>query len=89
MTVSLNLPVDVERRIVLEAASRSLGVEEYILSVLSDLQIEPDEVERRRRAAEGIRRLRDIGTDQEQKETFAALSAAIDEDRLSDRKLFS
>jgi len=47
--------------------------------------------EARRRAEEGIRALDallDMGDEAEQAATFAAVAAAIDEDRLSDRKRF-
>lgn len=53
------------------------------------LTLPPDE--ERRRADEAIRALdalADEGDEDEQRETFAALVEAIDQDRMSDRKRF-
>ena len=88
MTVSLTLPPDVEKRIQAEAAQRSVPVEDYIVWLLSSPPPTPDEQDRRKRALAGIDALAEMGTEQEQHETFEYLARVIDEDRLSDRKRF-
>ncbi|MDE2106570.1 MAG: hypothetical protein KGL39_55660 [Patescibacteria group bacterium] len=88
MTVSLTLPPEVEARVQQEAAKRSIPVEEYVASVVTAAVPTVGEAERRARAA-AIETISDMGTEDEQRETFEYLARAIDEDRLSDRKLFS
>ena len=88
MTVSLTLPPDVEKRIQEGAAQHSVPVEDYIVWLLSSPGLTSDEKERRRRALAGIDALAEIGTEEEQRDTFEYLAKVIDEDRLSDRKRF-
>jgi hypothetical protein len=88
MTVSLTLPPDVEKRIQSEAAQRSVPVEDYIVWLLSLPTPASDEQDRRKRALAGIDALAEIGTQEEQRETFEYLARVIDEDRLSDRRRF-
>ena len=88
MTVSLTLPPEVEQRIQAEAAQRSVPVEDYIVWLLSSPVQSPDEQDRRKRALAGIDALTEMGTEEEQRETFAYLVRAVNEDRLSDRNRF-
>lgn len=49
----------------------------------------PKLTEQQRQSIAAIQSLDEIGSEEEQKDTFAFLKHAIDEDRLSDRKLFA
>jgi len=53
------------------------------------LPTEPELEARRAGALAAIDALVDIGDEQEQRDTFEALKTSLDEDRMSDRKLFS
>jgi len=53
------------------------------------LPTEPKLEARRARALAAIDAMVDIGDEKEQRDTFEALKASLDEDRMSDRKLFS
>ena len=88
MTVSLTLPPDVEARVYAEAARRSVAVDDYVASVIT-AAVPAADSERRARALAAIEAVNEMGTEEEQQDTFDFLSRAIDEDRLSDRKLFS
>jgi hypothetical protein len=88
MTVSLTLPPDLEARIQSEAARRSVDVEQYLVWLVSSSLPADSDADIRKRALAAIDSLSLMGTETEQRDTFDYLSRAIDEDRLSDRKLF-
>jgi hypothetical protein len=89
MTVTLNLPPEIEKRVQTEAARQSLGVEEYLLRLVETAVPDEEEAARRERALHLLRSVSNIGDEQEQKETFDYLKAAVDADRLSERKRFA
>ena len=85
MTLTLNLPPEIERRLTEEAKRQGVTAQEYTVQVLA--QILPH---RERGAALGVLLASWIkaGDTKEQKETGDYLLRSLDEDRLSDRKLF-
>ena len=83
MTVSVSLPPDVEKRIQVEAAKRSVAVEDYLLWLISSAVPTMSDTDRRQRAVAAIELLSEMGTEDEQRETFEYLAHAIDQDRLS------
>lgn len=89
MTVTLDLPPDIETRVQEEAARRSLPVEEYLLWLVTGAMLPEEEAERRRRTLERLRSAGDIGDEEEQRETFSYLKAAVEADRLSERPRFA
>ncbi len=89
MTLSVTLPPEVEARVQQEAARRSVPVEDYVVSVVTASVPVGGEAERRARTLGAIEAVAEMGSEEEQRETFEYLAQAIDEDRLSDRKLFS
>ena len=89
MTVTLDLPPEIEKRIQTEAARQSLGVEEYLLRLVERAVPDAEEAARRERALHLLRSVSNIGDEQEQKETFDYLKTAVDADRLSERKRFA
>jgi hypothetical protein len=89
MTVILTLPPEVEERVQREAAKRSIPVAEYVASVVAAAVPPADEAERRARGFAALDAVAEMGSEEEQRQTFEYLAKAIDEDRLSDRKLFS
>ena len=85
MTLTLTLPPELERRLAEEAARKGVPPEQYTLQLLSEHLPAAD------RRAEAVRLLQswlDEGDAAEQTETGDYLVRALDEDRLSDRKLF-
>ncbi|HEY3330120.1 MAG TPA: hypothetical protein VGK19_08890 [Capsulimonadaceae bacterium] len=88
MTLSLTLPADIEAQVFAEAAKQDIGIEEYVVKLISSSVSRPDESARRQRAIAAIESLSLIGSEEEQRETFEYLAASLDNDRLSDRKLF-
>ena len=77
MTVSLTLPPDVEARVYQEAARRSVPVEDYVASVVT-AAVPAGEAERRARALAAIEAVAEMGSEEEQRETFEFLAHAID-----------
>jgi hypothetical protein len=70
MTLSLTLPPEVEARVQQEAARRFVPVEDYVASVVTAAVPADGEAERRARAAAAIESISDMGTEDEQRETF-------------------
>ena len=89
MTVTLNLPPDMEVRVQAEAAKQELQVEEYLLQLVVAGMIGSAATDQRARSLALLESVRDIGDEEEQRDTFTYLREAVDEDRLSDRKRFS
>lgn len=85
MTVTLQLSDELQDRLAAEAARRKMSVEELSLQVL-DHAVAPRE--RQRDAIALLQSWIDDGDEQEQRETGDFLIKALDEDRLSNRKLF-
>ncbi len=85
MTVTLNMPPEMQERLAEEARRRGLSVAELALQILES-QIRP---KNRREAATAILEAWMKEEDAaEQVETGEYLVKALDEDRLSDRRLF-
>jgi hypothetical protein len=84
MTVVLNLTQEEESLLRREAEKRGTTTEEYIMQAVKRLLPSED-------TARKLAMLRTLleGDEKEQRETGEYLLRAIDEDRLSDRKLFS
>ena len=85
MTLTLELPPELERRLSDVAAQQGLPVEQYTLTLLES------HLPREGRAAELAALFESWitqGDAEEQRETGEFLIRALDEDRLSDRKLF-
>ena len=89
MAMSVSLSPDVEARLQEEAAKRRIPVEDLVASVVASAVPSLDESDRRGRALAALAAVSDMGTEIEQRETFNYLARAIDEDRMSDRKLFT
>ena len=89
MSVTLNLPPNIEKRVQTEAARQSLTVADYLLRLHENTVPDDDAVVRRENSLSLLRSVSDIGDEEEQKATFDFLKAAVDEDRLSDRKRFA
>ena len=85
MTLTLDLSTDLENR--LHAAAQANGVtpSEYAVQVLNE---KLSDAERRQQAIALLRSWRENGDAEQQRETMEFLIKALDEDRLSDRKLF-
>lgn len=85
MTLQLNLPPELERRLEQEAGRRGLPPDQYTLRLLDEHLPATD------RRAEAISLLQswiENGDEAQHRETGEFLVRALDEDRLSDRKLF-
>lgn len=85
MTLTLNLSIELEQYLLQEANEEGLPVEALALQLLETSVLS------RRRQMEAINLLQswiDDDDEEEQKETGQYLIQALDEDRLSDRKLF-
>lgn len=89
LTITLELPPEVEARVQTEAARQEMPVSDYLLRLVTEAVITPEEAAKRQRSLELLNTLRDIGDEAEQKATFATLKTAVDADRLSDRKRFA
>jgi hypothetical protein len=85
MTLTLKLPPELERRLADEAGRKGIPIEQYTLQLLNELAPAGD---RRDDAVRLLQLWMDHGDAAEQKETGDYLVRALDEDRLSDRKLF-
>ncbi|MCC6729769.1 MAG: hypothetical protein IT208_10570 [Chthonomonadales bacterium] len=89
MSVTINLPPDVEARIQAEAAKQSLPVEDFIVRLVADAMPPLTKAKQRERSLSLLRSVRDLGDDAEQRETFAYLKTAVNDDRLSARERFA
>jgi hypothetical protein len=85
MTLQLNLPPDLERRLEQEAGRRGLPADQFTLRLLDEHLPAAD---RRADAISLLQRWIDNGDENEHRATGEFLVRALDEDRLSDRKLF-
>lgn len=85
MTLTLRLPPDLEERLTEEAKRSGMLAEQYTLHLL-ETNLPPKD--RRGRVVELLQSWIDEGDAEEQTETGEYLIRALDEDRLSDRKLF-
>lgn len=81
--MTIQLTPELERRLAQEAERQGINADDYALRAL-DKQLEQD----RRAAAIAVLRSFREGDAEEQRETGEYLIRALDEDRLSDRKLF-
>jgi hypothetical protein len=85
MTLTLHLPLELEKQLKQEADRRAIAVDAYALQLLAQSLPRPD------RNAATIKLLQswiDEGDAAEQKETGEYLIRALDEDRLANRPLF-
>ncbi|MEA5513430.1 hypothetical protein [Nodularia sp. UHCC 0506] len=85
MTLTLNLPPELEQYLLQEANKQGLSVEAVTLQVLTD------SILLKQKRAESVNLLQSWLDDEnveEQQETGQYLINALDEDRLSERKLF-
>jgi Tfp pilus assembly PilM family ATPase len=85
MALTLNLPLELERYIVQEAKQQGISIESVTLQLLtSSMLLKLKQAE----AVSLIQSWIDDGDIEEQQETGQYLIRALDEDRLSERKLF-
>jgi ADP-ribosylglycohydrolase len=85
MTLTLNLPPELEQYLLREAKQQELSVETVVLRLLTNSLL------RKQRQAEAVNLLQSWIDDEdveEQQTTGEYLIHALDEDRLSERKLF-
>lgn len=87
MTLTLNLPPDLERQLAQSAAQKGVAAEEYALQLLEE-RMKQERIERNQAAIQLLQSWIDEGDEEEQRETGEFLMRALDEDRLSDRKLY-
>jgi hypothetical protein len=85
MTLDHKLTPVLEKRLKEEAERRHLSASECALELLRS---QLPELDRRAAAVAALQAMYDEGDEQEQRETGDFLIKALDEDRLSDRKLF-
>ena len=85
MTLQLKLPPDLERRLEQEAGRQGMPPDQYTLRLLDEHLPATD---RRGDAIALLQGWIENGDEAEQRETGEMLVRALDEDRLSDRKLF-
>jgi len=85
MTITLNLPSDVEKYLLQEAREQGISIESVTLKLLTSLIV------LRQKQTKAVNLLQSWIDDEdieEQQETGQYLIRALDEDRLYDRKLF-
>jgi hypothetical protein len=85
MTLTLNLPTDIEKYLMQEAEQKGLSTEAYTLQLLTEY------IALKAKQAKAINVLQswiDDANSKEQQETGEYLINALDETRLSERKLF-
>ena len=87
MTLTLNLPTSLEHQLNQEAARKGLAADEYALQVLEE-QLRQERIQRNQAAIQLLQSWIEEGDEEEQRETGEFLMKALDEDRLSNRKLF-
>ncbi|WP_373541181.1 hypothetical protein [Chamaesiphon sp.] len=86
MTLTLDLPIEIEQYLLQEAKQRGLSIESVTLQLLtSSIMLKQKQIEAVNLLQSWID---DEDSEEEQQETGAYLIRALDEDRLSDRKLF-
>ena len=89
MTIMVDLPPQVEARVQAEAHRLQVSPSAFVADLVSQALPEEDGASKQERSLALLRSVADIGDRAEQQETFMALRAAVDEDRLSDRKRFA
>jgi hypothetical protein len=85
MTLTLDLPSELEQYLLHEAREQGISIKAMTLRVLAS------SIPTKQKQAEAVKLLQswlDDEDDEEQKETGQYLIQALDEDRLSDRQLF-
>ena len=85
MTLTLNLPSELEKYLLHEAREQGISIEAMTLRLLTNA------IPAKQKQSEAVNLLQswlDDEDDEEQQETGRYLIQALDEDRLSDRKLF-
>ena len=85
MSLTLQIPPELEDRLASEASRRGMSVTDYTLQILNN-QVPPQN--RRTAAVALLQSWIDDGDPKEQKETGDFLIRSLDEDRPSERKLF-
>jgi hypothetical protein len=85
MTLTLHLPSELEQRLTQEAQRQGLPLDAYTLQLL-DKHLPP--IDRRTELVTLLQSWMDEGDPEEQQETGEYLVRVLDEDRLSERKLF-
>jgi len=85
MTLILDLTSELEQRLTQEADRQGIPADEYVLHLLNK-HLPPED--RRAELVALLQSWMDEGNAEEQKETGEYLVRVLDEDRLSDRKLF-
>ena len=85
MTLTLNIPVEIEQYLTQKAQEQSLSMEAYALQLLLERISTQDKSSQ---LVDLLQSWMDDEDDEEQKETGAYLIQSIDADRLSDRPLF-
>ncbi|MBD2168028.1 hypothetical protein H6G04_26945 [Calothrix membranacea FACHB-236] len=85
MTLTLNLPPELEQYLAQEAQQQGLSLEAYTLQILTN---HISSQEKQSQLVNLLQSWIDEGDADEQQETGEYLINALDEDRLSDRKLF-
>jgi hypothetical protein len=85
MTLTLNLPIEIERHLTLKAQEQGLSTEVYILQLLS---ASVSTQAKQNTLVNTLQSWLDEDDEGEQQETGEYLIHALDEDRLSDRQLF-
>jgi len=104
MSLVINSP-ELEGKLEVEAAKRGIPTADFVVTMLYSIVepqgsttipaeakapvAEAKLSEQQRQSIAAIQSLDEIGSEEEQKDTFTFLKRAIDEDRLSDRKLFA
>jgi len=85
MTLNLELTPELEERLRQEASRCGLSIDQYTLKILEqNMPVESHQ----QQAVDLLQSWIDQGDAEEQKDTGEYLIRALDEDRLSDRKLF-
>jgi hypothetical protein len=85
MTLTLNLPLEVEQYLLQEANQQGLSIESLTLQLLTSLILLK---QKQAKAVNVLQSWIDDEDIEEQQETGQYLICALDEDRLSERKLF-
>lgn len=85
MALSLNLPPELEQYLVQEAKQQGISVETYTLHILQEYIVPK---EKQSKLVNALQSWIDESDVDEQQETGEYLIHALDEDRLSERKLF-
>ncbi len=85
MTLTLNLPPELEQYLAQQAQQQGISIETYTLQILEEYILPK---ENQSKLVNLLQSWMDEGNADEQQETGEYLIYALDEDRLSNRKLF-